>query len=60
MRRRVPLLLAHEMQGVGGQEARGGVPFSHFFASESTPIALIKVYCTLRITVRFTVLCGLL
>jgi hypothetical protein len=43
MREGLPLTLAHEMPGVGGQEVRQGITFAAFFASDATPVALIKV-----------------
>ena len=47
----VSLTLAHEMPGIGGQEARGGTPFSSFFAACATPIELLKagIYSKLAI-----------
>ena len=53
MSRGVPLLLVHEMPGEG-QEARNGVPFGTFFASDATPVPLIKagIYATIAVALK--------
>ena len=55
----VPVLLAHEMVGVGGQEARGGCDFGSFFscADGATPTALLKRGVYSRIAVGLKVAC---
>ena len=54
MRLGIPVLLAHEMPGLGGQESRFGVPFSAFFDSSATPIELIKagIYATIAVPLK--------
>ena len=49
----VSLTLAHEMPGIGGQEARGGAPFSSFFAACATPIELLKAGIYSKLAVPF-------
>ena len=48
------ITLAHEMPGVGGQEARNGVAFASFFASDVTPVALLKagIYSTIAVALK--------
>lgn len=54
MRLGIPILLAHEMPGVGGHEERHGVAFSTFFDSSATPIELIKanIYGTIAVPLK--------
>ena len=54
MRRGIPVILAHEMPGVGGQGERHGVAFSTFFASDATPMELIKagIYATIAVALK--------
>ena len=51
MSKGIPILLAHEMPGVGGQDAKHGIPFGTFFAPDATPIPLIKagIYATIAV-----------
>ena len=52
----VRLLLAHEMVGVGGQEARGGCEFASFFSCPdgATPATLLKrgIYDTIAVALK--------
>ena len=50
----VPVLLAHEMPGIGGQAARHGVAFGTFFASDATPMALLKagIYSSIAVALK--------
>ena len=52
----VRILLAHEMPGVGGQEARHAVAFSTFFACEhgATPVELLRkgIYSTIAVPLK--------
>ena len=47
----IPILLAHEMPGVGGQDEKEGIAFGTFFAPDATPIPLIKagIYATIAV-----------
>merc|ERR1719498_1970878 len=52
MSSRTPLLLCHEMEGFGGQDARHGCIFDIFFANpagEATPAELLRasIYSTI-------------
>ena len=49
----IPLLLAHEMPGLGGQHARDGIDFGSFFSSErgATPADLLLRGCYSKIAV---------
>ena len=50
----MPILLAHEMPGLGGQDERHGVAFGSFFDSSATPMALIKagIYGTIAVALK--------
>jgi hypothetical protein len=54
MSRGVQVVLAHEMPGVGGQVARFGIPFGSFFASDATPLELLKagIYGTIAVALK--------
>ena len=56
MEANVPLLLAHEMIGVGGQQARAGCAFSNFFITDdgATPPDLIQsgIYAKIAVALK--------
>jgi hypothetical protein len=53
---RLPVLLAHEMAGAGGQEARFGCEFATFFACDegATPASLLKagIYAQIAVALK--------
>ena len=54
MSRGISLTLMHEMPGIGGQAERHGVAFATFFASDATPLPLLKagIYATIAVALK--------
>ena len=54
MSRGIAVTLMHEMPGLGGQAERDGVAFATFFASDATPIPLLKagIYATIAVALK--------
>ena len=50
----IPILLAHEMPGLGREEERHGIAFGSFFDSSATPIELIKagIYANIAVPLK--------